>query len=205
LRTRFVRTRKFEAEDAAGCFLYPTWTTPAPRHLDNLPGYPRQSQAGVSPVVRHGKLYAFDEVGLPYALAPDTLATLGPADPYDGPKGSGPSDYKAHSKIDGESGGWILAASRGRLKTALHVLVKDRDGRQIAHAACPSPRGRAYFHDFFWAGGYAVFHLQPALLESAMPLFLGIRPYTDCLSWRPDEGSLLHVLDTAGRRPSVTV
>src|SRR5215469_12197065 len=29
-RNRFVRTQKFEAEEKAGRFLYPTWTTPAP-------------------------------------------------------------------------------------------------------------------------------------------------------------------------------
>jgi len=73
-RTRFVRTAKFEAEDKAGRFLYPTWTTPAPRYWENIPGYPQLGQAGVTAVVKAGLLHAFDEVGLPYALDPATLA-----------------------------------------------------------------------------------------------------------------------------------
>ncbi len=204
-RTRFVRTRKFEAEDAAGRFLYPTWTTPAPSRLGNLPGYPRLGQAGVTAVLKQDRLYAFDEVGLPYQLSPETLATLGAVDPYEGDGHDGPIDYKAHTKTDGESGDWVLVGCRGHLRTELHVLVKDRGGRQIAHVAAPSPRGRAYFHDFFWAGRHAVFHLHPALLSSPLPVVLGFRPYTDGLHWRPEEGGLLHILDTAGRRPPATL
>jgi Lignostilbene-alpha,beta-dioxygenase and related enzymes len=45
-RTRFVRTKKFEAEEKAGRFLYPTWTTPAPRRWENIPGYPASARRG---------------------------------------------------------------------------------------------------------------------------------------------------------------
>src|SRR5215469_9359759 len=178
-RTRFVRTAKFEAEDKAGRFLHPTWTTLAPRFWENIPGYPRLGQAGVTAVVKAGLLHAFDEVGLPYGLDPVTLATTGPVDPAkdkgdpEAGKG-GPVDYKAHTKTDGETGDWVLIGTRGRVKQELHVLVKDRDGRRRAQLAVPSPRSEAYFHDFFWARPYAVFHLQPALL-SPLPMLLGFR------------------------------
>ncbi len=80
-RTRFVRTKKFEAEEKAGRFLYPTWTTPAPRRWENIPGYPSLGQAGVTAVVKDGRLHAFDEVGLPYGLDPASLETTGPLNP----------------------------------------------------------------------------------------------------------------------------
>ena len=67
-RNRFVRTTKYIAEQKAGAFLYPTWTTPAPRFFDNIPCIPSHSQAGVTPVVKAGTLYAFDELGAPWAL-----------------------------------------------------------------------------------------------------------------------------------------
>lgn len=209
-RTRFVRTAKFEAEDKAGHFLYPTWTTPAPRYTENIPGYPRLGQAGVTAVVKAGLLHAFDEVGLPYGLDPETLATSGLVDPDDVPAGKGdsdrrgPADYKAHTKTDGETGDWVLIGTRGQVKQTLHVLVKDRDGRRRAQVAVPSPRGEAYFHDFFWASPYAVFHLQPALL-SPLPMLLGLRSFTDSLRWTPSAGSLLVVVDTSGKRAPLTV
>jgi len=203
-RTRFVRTRKFKAEDRAGRFLFPTWTTPAPRRLANLPGYPTLGQAGVTCAVKQGKLYALDEVGLPYELSPESLDTRELADPYCGPGGEGPADYKAHTKTDGASGHWILVGTSGHRRPVLHVLVKDRTGRQVAHLTLPDPRREAYFHDFFWAAPYAVFHLHPAVL-SPLPMLLGLRPFTDSLSWKPERGGLLVVVDTSGTRTPMTI
>jgi carotenoid cleavage dioxygenase-like enzyme len=39
------------------------------------------SAAGVTAVVKDGVLYAFDEVGHPYALDPDSLSTMQQLDP----------------------------------------------------------------------------------------------------------------------------
>jgi all-trans-8'-apo-beta-carotenal 15,15'-oxygenase len=203
-RTRFVRTKKFEAEEKAGRFLHPTWTTPAPRRWENIPGYPRLGQAGVTAAVKSGRLYAFDEVGLPYGLDPASLETTGIVDPDSGAPAKGPSDYKAHTKTDGENGDWVMIGTRGRVKQDLHVLVKDRAGRHKAQAVLPSPRGEAYFHDFFWASPYAVFLLQPALL-SPLPMVLGFRSYTDSLRWTPSAGGLLVVVDTSGKRAPLTL
>src|SRR5215475_6749902 len=73
-RTRFVRTAKYDAERKAGTFLYPTWATPAPGSFTNIPS---RSQAGITPVVKNGVLFAFDEVSVPYTLDPASLATTG--------------------------------------------------------------------------------------------------------------------------------
>ena len=82
--------------------------------------------------------------------------------------------------------------------------MKDRAGRHKAQAVLPSPRGEAYFHDFFWAAPYAVFLLQPALL-SPVPMVLGLRSYTDSLRWTPPAGGLLVVVDTSGKRTPLTL
>jgi all-trans-8'-apo-beta-carotenal 15,15'-oxygenase len=203
-RNRFVRTSKYLDEKEAGEFLYPTWTTPAPGFFDNIPCIPSRSQAGVTPVIKDGVLYAFDELGTPYGLDPATLKTLREIDPYEGAEGTGPADYKAHTKTDGETGDWVLIGQRGRMKPELHVVVKDRTGRQAKHVVQPSPRGSAYFHDFFWAEPYVVFHLHPALL-SPLPMLAGFRTFADSLEWRPEQGSILFVVDTTGARAPVTV
>jgi all-trans-8'-apo-beta-carotenal 15,15'-oxygenase len=203
-RNRFVRTAKYVAEQDARAFLYPTWTTPAPRFLDNIPCIPSHSQAGVTPVVKAGALYAFDEAGAPWVLNARQLNAEREVDPYEGAPETGPANYKAHTKSDGATGDWILVGERGRINPALHVLVKNRDGKQTRHAVNANPRGSAYFHDFFWADPYVVFHLHPALL-SPLPMLAGLRPFADCLDWQPKQGSLLFVVDTSGARPPLTI
>jgi all-trans-8'-apo-beta-carotenal 15,15'-oxygenase len=206
-RNRFVQTQKYQQESKVGRFLHPTWTTSAPSFFDNLPGFPTQSQAGVTPVIKNGTLFAFDEVGIPYGLDPMTLATTGPIDPYErnSEHQQGPAGYKAHTKTDGETGGWVLAGFRGRKNPNLQVLVKDRTGRQNAHTTVSNPRDvYTYYHDFFWAGRYAVFHLQPAYL-SPVPTLIGLRPFADSLTWRPERGSLLLVVDPTEERPPITL
>ncbi len=203
-RNRYVRTTKYSAEKKAGAFLYPTWTTPAPSFFENIPCTPGHSQAGITPVVKGDTLYAFDEVGTPWTLDPESLDTGRALDPYEGDGQTGPASYKAHTKTDGRSGDWVLVGLRGRLNPELHALVKNRAGRQTRHVAHASPRGSAYFHDFFWADPYVVYHLHPALL-SPLPMLAGLRPFADCLHWKPEQGSLLFVVDTSGKRQPMTM
>jgi len=200
-RNRFVRTAKYDAEEKAGTFLYPTWTTPAPTNRSCIPNH---SQAGVMAVVKAGVLYAFDEIGSPWALDAPSLETTQQLDPFEGEPGTGPTNYKAHSKTDGTSGEWVLVGQGGRKNSELHVLVKDRAGRQIRHVVHSNPCRSAYFHDFFWAAPYVVFHLHPALL-SPLTMFAGLHSFADCLAWKPERGSLLLVVDTTGKRPPVTL
>jgi all-trans-8'-apo-beta-carotenal 15,15'-oxygenase len=61
-RNRFVRTEKFVEEEAAGELLYPTWTTRAPGSVFSNIGGEMKSQAGVTTLIRDGKLLALDEV-----------------------------------------------------------------------------------------------------------------------------------------------
>jgi all-trans-8'-apo-beta-carotenal 15,15'-oxygenase len=202
-RTRFVATDKFIHEASAQRFLYPTWTTPAPRFFENLPEIPTRSQAGITAVVKNGVLYAFDEVGHPYALDPDSLVTMRQVDPQGVDAQNSPRAYKAHTKTDGPTGAWVLAGTSGQPHQQLHAVVMDANGRPQAQSHTPNPRGD-YFHDFFWTGRHVVFHLHPTPL-APLPMLMGFRTYVDSLSWRPDLGSLLLVVDPFGTEAPVTM
>jgi all-trans-8'-apo-beta-carotenal 15,15'-oxygenase len=198
-----VATRKFERETQAERFLFPTWTTPAPGFLGNLPGIPTESQAGVTAVVKAGVLYAFDEVGHPYAMDPGTLDTTRPLDPRGEGAAGSPASYKAHTKTDAATGAWVLAGTSGRARPQLHAVLVDAAGRPLAQCRAANPRDD-YFHDFFWTGRRVVFHLHPAAL-SPLPMLLGLRTYAESLSWRPDLGSLLLVADPSGGAAPITL
>lgn len=192
-RNRFVRTQKFVAEEQAGRFLYPTWSTLAPGGwLRNL-GYPAKSQAGVTPLVRNGKLLAFDDFALPYAIDPDTLQTLGEFQPG----GSmALTNYNAHSKIDEKSGDWVLFGQDYARHMTVNVLIVGKDGAVKKRLSVQTPR-YTYLHDFFVTTKYIVFNLH-ALKFSPYMMLLGLRSTIDCFTWMPQEGNLLLVLDKNG-------
>lgn len=192
-RNRYVRTRKFLAEQAAGRFVMPTWTTRAPGGVIRNIGNKIRSQAGVTTLVKNGCLYAFDEVGLPYGLDPETLETLGE-------RQVGPPqmriDYKAHTKTDGRSGDWLLLGVEHGPRTWLDLVQRSASGELLHHQRVASPRP-SYIHDWFFTERYVVVLLHP--VELSLPRFLsGLASFTDSLKWRPDKGNMLMVLDRAG-------
>jgi all-trans-8'-apo-beta-carotenal 15,15'-oxygenase len=198
-RNRFVRTRRFVAEEAAGRFLYPTWGTQAPGGL--LANFWRAgdvtSQASVTVYRVNGRLYAFDEGSLPYELDPDTLATTGESSLGLPP---GLTVYAAHSKVDGTNGDWIHFGVRFGPDPELHVTIFDRGGRLTSHRSFPLPRN-VYMHDWFVTDRWLVFNFQPLEIH-VWGFLLGLRSMVDSLRWNPGEGNLLMVLErTCGEAP----
>jgi all-trans-8'-apo-beta-carotenal 15,15'-oxygenase len=192
-RNKFVRTEKYLKEEAAGKFLYPTWTTLAPNFLDNIPGIPSKSQAGVTVYMHENRLFAIDEVGPMYELDPATLETTGAVHPD---QANHAGTYKAHTKIDGRNGDWIFVGwSAGRSAT-IDVIVRDKKGNVKSHTSTPSPRG-GYIHDFFATEKYVVINLH-AITASPFGMLAGLNSFTDGMSWTPEVGNLLIVLDKAG-------
>ena len=192
-RNRFVRTEKFIAEETAGAFIYPTWTTRAPG--GTVAGRIK-SQAGVTTLVRDGRLLALDEVIPAYVLDPATLETIGR---FTFPEGVGMPGCKAHTKTDPRSGDWILAATDYGRTMTLRWLVLARDGTVKAQGAVKSPR-MTYLHDFMVTGRYIVFVLHPVEF-SPFGMLLGLRSFTDSLTWMPEQGNLVMVLDRSGGEP----
>jgi all-trans-8'-apo-beta-carotenal 15,15'-oxygenase len=197
-RNRFVRTDKFVAEEAAGAYLHPTWTTRAPGGLLANLGARIPSQAGVTTLVRDGRLLALDEIEPLHALDPATLDTLGP---FAFPDGIEMPGCKAHTKTDPYTGDWYLAATDYGRAMTLRWLVLGKDGVAKAQRAIRSPR-MTYLHDFLVTERHLVFILHPVAF-SPFAMLAGLRSFADSLTWKPKQGNLVLVQDKAGGKPAL--
>ncbi len=199
-RNRFVQTDKLVAEAAAGHYRFPTWSTRAPGGVRaNVGGARVRSQAGITIYPAAGRLLAWDEVGLPWAIDPTTLATLGEV-PVAGPLADaiarGRLTVKAHARMDSETGQWMLLGVEYGRVMRLHVIVQDRDGQVLNHQAHAIPR-QVYVHDFLATEHHVVVLLHPTMLMP-LPFVFGTASFIDCLRWRPDEGMVIAVFPKAG-------
>lgn len=200
-RNRFVLTEKYLDEEAAGGYLYPTFSTQAPGGVfANLWAGDRiKSQAQISVVVRGGRLFAFDESSLPYELDPVSLSTLGASDL--GLPGHG--YYSAHSKIDMHTGEWLLFGLHYGRKVELHTTVLDPQGRLINRQVVPLPR-YVYLHDCFVSSRHMVFSLHPVEFD-LLPFLFGTRSMSDSFSWRPEKGTLVMILGREGTEAPIYI
>ena len=196
-QNKFVRTAKYIEEAAAGEFLYATWTTQAPGGvLSNLLGGKTKSQAGITAMVRRGKLYAFDDSHPPYELDAATLKTKGFTD-LGMPRNS--TILYAHSKIDGKSGDWIFFGLEFGLRVLLHITIFGKDGRLKGHREIKLPRP-AYMHDFFATDRYLVFNL-PAMSIDFFEYLMGQKSFLGSMRWTPEIGNIILVIDRQGDTP----
>lgn len=187
--SRFVRSHKWVAEEAAGRALYRTFGT----RFDGdqlLRGVALASPVNVSIVPFAGALLAFGEQGLPWELDPRTLETRG-EHTFDG-RLTPISPLSAHPKID----------------YATHEMFNFG----ISYAAAEptltlyrfSPEGRLLYrkrhtldlpvsvHDFNLSRRYTVLHLGPYLMDVGRFMKEGAS-VMESLSWRPELGSRLAI------------
>ena len=191
-RNRFVRTPKYRAEEAAGRFIYPTWSTQAPGGFwanffgtDNI-----LDQAGVTVFLRNGRLFAFDDTGLPFELDPVTLETIGQSTMGLAPEFT---IYSAHGKIDRRTGDWLHFGVRYGPHPLLHFTVFGPDGALKLHRSFPLPR-YVYMHDWFVSDRHFVISLHPTEIHY-WGMHLGFRSMLDSITWEPARGNLLMVVE----------
>ena len=196
-RNRFVRTEKYSAEQAAGRFIYPSWSTQAPGGLwANFLRVGITGQAGITVFHWRSRLYAFDECALPYELDPETLETSG-ISRLGLPEGI--TIYAAHAKMDPVSGEWLHFGILYGPSPKLHVTVFKPNGALKLHRSLPMPRN-VYMHDWFVCGRHLIFTLHPVEI-GFWSVWLGQKSLVESLCWKPERGNLIMVLDREGDDP----
>lgn len=196
-QNRFVRTKKYVEEEAAGEFLYATWSTPAPGGpLSNLGAY-KEIQANVTVIYKDDALYAFDEGAFPYRLDPWTLETIGMSR-FGFPETD--KGFWAHWKVDGTTGDWFLFNLSYGLQNAIEVTIIGRNEANRRRWRIEIPR-RVYIHDWLVSDHHVIFILHPAVISTSgiIQLYLGLNTFAGVIGWKPERGNLILVMDREGK------
>lgn len=163
-RNRWVETKEFKEERAAGHRIYNTNFNPPPHaNLAN------------TNIIRHGGRYlALYEDGVPYELD-GTLATLGPVN-YDGKL---PRVMSAHPKIDPGTGE-LLAITYDLETGGMHYLRVNREGKMDRAVAFQAP-WPAMVHDIVLT--------ETHVMAFACPLVWDFSRKGPPAQWEPERGS----------------
>lgn len=180
LAARFVDTPKRRLEERLDRMVMPGFGTPA--RDGAVVGSNDDTNAGNTSIIHAGKdMLALWEAGSPVAIDPDTLATRGM-------RTLGPNldhmPFLAHPRVEPDGRIWNLGMNG---KTTL-VWRLAASGALEATQIVPLPRA-SYLHDFTATARHLVIVLQPWIQDKF------VLPFVDSLSWRPEMGTQLLVID----------
>lgn len=161
LKTRYVRTEKFELERKArralfGAYRNPFTDSPQVAGHDN-------NTANTSMMWLNGRLYALKESGRPYELDPHTLATLGERD-FDGQLKS--KTFTAHPKLDPETGECIAFAynCEGVASDEIELYTLSAEGEFTRTERFKAPYC-SMVHDFLVSRNHIAFVICPMVCD----------------------------------------
>jgi all-trans-8'-apo-beta-carotenal 15,15'-oxygenase len=198
--TRFVRTRKYLAEQHA--------ERPVVKGFGTLPGggplrnalrlsTAKSNAANTSVMFTAGRLLALWEAGHPWQLDPATLETIGEMD-FDGVL-EGRLPFSAHPHWDPGTGEIFNFGMVYGRKNAVACYRIDRSGRlhRLAEVPVPAP---VMNHDFIITDRWLVFCLNPIRLR-LMPLLTGRAAFGDALEFRDQDATTIVLVPRAGGDP----
>jgi carotenoid cleavage dioxygenase len=187
---RWVRTPKWEAENAAGHALFGSWGNPMttdPSVIGKDGGV-----ANTNIVWHGGRLLALEEGHRPFAVDPQTLAPEG----YQSFGGDLMPRFTAHPKTDPETGEMMFFGySQGDMPLSNRVSygVLSADGRLIRQDLFEAPFS-AMIHDFMVTRNHVLFPVLP--LTGSLERAMSGKP---AFAWEPQMGAFVGVMArTAG-------
>jgi carotenoid cleavage dioxygenase-like enzyme len=187
---KYVQTAGYQAEMAAGEYLYGNYGMTAPGMIWQQWRRPLKNAANTSVLALSDKLLALWEGGKPHALDLESLATQGEDD-----LGNSNQEfsYSAHPKRDPITGEiFNFGVSFGR-QISLNIYKSEPTGKIIQSSIIPLPFG-VMVHDFVLAGQYLIFCIPPVQMKT-LPLLMGLSSYSDACYWKPELGTKILVVD----------
>ena len=184
-RNRYVRTPKWELENAAGRALFSGFD---PRGADPSVAGKDSGSANTNIVWHAGQLLALEEAHMPFELDPETLDSRGYREDYRG-------KVTAHPKIDPETGEMIWFAygvGEGFFTNTVSYGVTDASGKVVRRDDFEAPYS-SMVHDFMVTKTHALFPILP-LTGDLQRVMRGGPAY----AWEPEKGSHVGVMRRDG-------
>lgn len=181
---RYVRTPKWDAENAAGRSLFGTFGNPLTSD-SSVAGY--DSGVANTNIIWHaGRLLALEEAHQPFELDRETLAPRGYL-PYAGRA----RRFTAHPKTDPETGELVFfgyMAGEGFFSEQVSYGVVNTHGKVTRLDTFAAPFA-SMIHDFFVTRNYVAFPVLPLTGSLARAMQGG-----PAFAWEPEKGSHIGVM-----------
>ncbi|MDQ8047302.1 MAG: carotenoid oxygenase family protein, partial [Patulibacter sp.] len=191
--SRFLRTKARAAMEEGRIDFHEFASDPCRRLAEPIATLfsPRITDNASVNVARLGdEFVAMTETPLPIAFDPATLDTLGVAAR---PPGRGAFTPTAHPQMDPRTGGWLTTQVHFGPRSSYRVFERHADGtsKQLAKIDTAEP---AYLHSFAITERRIVFVEQPLRIRP-LDLLAGRKPFIEAFRWKPELGTVFHVLD----------
>ena len=188
LRTRYVRTRRFQLERAARRALFGAYRNPFTD--DPIVAGVDDGNANTSIVWHAGRLLALKEAALPYELDPVTLETRGVYD-FDGQIPG--RTFSAHPKIDPVTGEMIAFSynSSGRPDPYINLYVISRGGQVTRSERFLAPYS-SMVHDWLVTREHMVITFSPMICD-----WERLKDEPQYFVWDPPKGTHVAVIPRA--------
>jgi all-trans-8'-apo-beta-carotenal 15,15'-oxygenase len=185
---RLVRTPGLARQDRGGRRIFGGYNTPFPRPVRELFLKDKKNPANTSVMLWQGRLFATCEVGYPFEIDRESLATLGERDLG----GVLVEAFSAHPHDVPARRAFFnfgLANGRSARITAYELPYTGRP-RRITSFALPGP---TTVHDFAATERYLIFSLAPMRIK-LLPVLSGKAGAMDAMEWRSEKGTQLVVV-----------
>lgn len=187
---RYVRSAGYESEESAGTLLHNGYGTLPAEPLWQRWRRGFKNAANTSVLALPDQVLTLWEGGHPHGLDRETLETKGLTN-LGGLKSNQP--YSAHPKRDPETGDIYNFGVGVGLGGMLNVYRSSATGTIQQQNTIPLA-GVPLIHDFVLAGPYLVFVIPPVSLD-LLPAMFQLKSYSEALTWRPERGTQILVLD----------
>lgn len=196
-RSRYVRTRGYRRADATGRLPRGFGTQRAGGPLANALRFP-ENMSNTNVLVHDGKLYSLWEGGRPHRLDPQTLVTEGIESFGGALKRLGA--FSAHPKRDPATGE-VFNFGLDFFPRPMIRCYRLTGGSIEPVQSFGIPK-LGFVHDFALTQRHLVFVLGPLVVRNPIPAALGLRPFDDALSYRPELGTTLVLVPRDGGAPT---
>ncbi|MBY4574940.1 dioxygenase [Gordonia paraffinivorans] len=196
-RNRYVRTKAFRRANETQSPPKGFNTQRVGGPLANVLRFP-ENLSNTSVLVHDDVLYTLWEGGRPHRLDAETLETHGSESFGGALKRIGA--FSAHPKVDPHTGDVFNFGLDFFPQPLIRCYRLDRSKRLHNVGTIPIPK-LGFVHDFALTDRHLVFVLGPLVVHRPIPVALGLRPFGEALSYRPELGTTIVLLPRDGGRP----